>query len=161
MIVVVRLPSDEPRAHHYEFAHRLLPRLTLRPDVELHWLATQDRLVPALLSSWAGIAQRLPAPEQLAADGLDAELVDVEGTQVLLITMPPAEHSVEAHFVAVAPCEPAAARRYLALAHSWTTDGEPATVIGEWTPAGHGNLGPGPAPTREAFLDTVQMLLDR
>jgi hypothetical protein len=144
----VLLATDRPRRHHYEFAHKLLPKVTMRPGVDLTSLVTKGALVPALLHSWDVLGRELNEEDRLPPDGLTAELIG--GT--LLITLPRAEHAAEAHFVAVAPCEPEQARRFYTLEHSWGFDDQPETVLGEWHAGSHYNLGPGPVATRSGFL---------
>ena len=123
-------------------------------------MAVAGLLDDALVSAWADVAQQLPAGEQLAPDGLHGYLVDIGGTAAVLVTLPPAERTAEAHMAAVVPGDTPEQSRYLVLEHSWTADGAPATVLGEWvTGPEHLNLGPGPAADRESFTTALKELL--
>ncbi len=156
----MRWPSDPPRRHHYEFAHRVLPELALQPDIDLGAMAAADLLDAALRSAWSDIGKLVPEAERLPPDGLHGELADLGGIPGVLITMPPAVRTTEAHLAALAPCDPPERRRYFVVEHSWTAEGEPATVLGEWTrDHSHLNLGPGPAPNAEAFAEALRELL--
>ncbi|MBT8224454.1 MAG: hypothetical protein HKP61_02625 [Dactylosporangium sp.] len=154
------LRPERPRAHHYEFAHRQLPQILLRPDVDLVGLATAGRLVRALEGGWAAAGARLPADHRLDCDGLDAELTGHGPGRILLIIPPPAEHSPEAHFIAVAPCAPASERRYFTLERAHGLDGQVRTMVGEWRSGTHVNLGYGPEPEPGAFLHAVRRHLE-
>jgi hypothetical protein len=156
----VRWPSDPPRRHHYGFAHQVLPSLARQPGIDLPAMAVAGLLDDALASAWADVGRQLPEAERLPADGLHGCLVDAGGTAVVLVTLPPAERTTEAHLAAVIPGDEPGQSRYLVLEHSWTMDGEPATVLGEWvTGPEHRNLGPGPAPDPGSFTAALAGLL--
>jgi hypothetical protein len=150
---VARWQDDRPRPHHYEFAHRAFPGIARNPSVDLAALAEARRLDEAMRATWTAIGARRPDEERISADGLHGELVALDSTTALLVTLPTALHAAEAFFVLVAPLEPPASRRYLTLEFSWNPlTGQPTTMLGEWTTVGHLNLGPGPGATRAAFL---------
>ena len=156
----MHLQSAPPRRHHYGFAHQVLPSLVRQHEVDLPAMAAAGLLDDALASAWADVAQQLPADERLAPDGLHGYLVDAGGTAAVLVTLPPAERTAEAHMAAVVPGDTPQHSRYLVLEHSWTADGAPATVLGEWvTGPEHLNLGPGPAADRESFTTALKELL--
>ena len=153
----MRWPSDPPRRHHYAFAHQVLPSLARQPGIDLPAMAVAGLLDDALASAWADVGRQLPEEERLAPDGLHGELADLGGTAAVLVTLPPAQRTAEAHLAAILPADPPEHSRYLVLEHSWTADGEPATVLGEWVPGPeHLNLGPGPAPDRESFITALK-----
>jgi hypothetical protein len=138
----------------------VLPSLARQPGVDLPAMAGAGLLDDALASAWADVGRQLPEAERLPADGLRGYLVDAGGTAAVLVTLPPAERTTEAHMAAVIPAGDPGQTRYLVLEHSWTADGEPATVLGEWvTGPEHRNLGPGPAPDRDAFTAALRVLL--
>lgn len=155
-----RWRDDKPRPHHYEFAHRALPRIVLGPRADLLALAGAGRLGEALSATWAAVGERQAEPDRLPGDGLHAETVDVGGSPGVLVTLPVARHAPEAFFVLVAPLEPAESRRYLTLEFSWNvlTD-QPATVVGEWRAGRHYNHGQGPDPAVSAFLGRARELI--
>jgi hypothetical protein len=157
----MRLRDDQPRTHHYQFAHRILPTLMLRPTIDLVALAGAGRLDVALAGTWRDFGAGLPEADRLPPDGLSGRLARAGDTDVLLITLPPTLYITEAHFVAVAPAAPASARRFLTLERSWSLTGEPVTVLGEWTDRAHVNHGSGPQPSAGAFLAAVERLLGR
>ena len=63
------------------------------------------------------------------------------GQDAILVTLPAAEHTTEAHYVALV------AGRVVTLEYTLNVDDSVATVLGEWNDAGHLNLGEGPPPT--------------
>lgn len=157
-----RWKTDKPRPHHYEFAHRAIPRIAFNPRVNLAAIAADDRLDSALRATWAAVGERYEAADRLSDEGLAGELVEVAGQSAVLVTFPVANHAAEAFFALVAPLSPPESRRYLTLEFSWNvvTD-DPATVIGEWRAGSHMNLGPGPEAARSTFLARMQELLHR
>jgi len=157
-----RWQGDEPRSHHYEFAHRAIPAIAFDPRVDLAAIARQDRLGAALRANWEAVGERHDATDRLPDDGLAGELVEVAGQSAVLVTFPVAEHAAEAFFGLVAPLEPPESRRYLTLEFSWNLVTEhPTTVIGEWRAGSHVNLGPGPEPDRSTFLTIMEAVLNR
>ncbi len=121
-------------------------------------LIAAGRMDQALLKTWAHVAEQLPESEQLPATGLTASLHQEEFGEIVLVTMPPAEHVTEAHFAAVVLPKKSKGTRYIVLEHSWSLSDEPATVLGEWTQEGHLNLGAGPSPSVSGFLSAVRRL---
>jgi hypothetical protein len=146
------LRDDHARPFHYRFAHRLLSTLLLNPRYRLRDMGADGFATEFLHFVWSDYEQHFPAEERLSPDGLAGTLERAGTVEVLLVTMPPAEHKAEAHFVAVVPCEPPEERRFLTLEHSWTLADEPATMLGAWDKGSHLNLGPGPEPTAAAYL---------
>jgi hypothetical protein len=157
-----RWQGDKPRPHHYEFAHRALPRIAFDPRADLAAIAREDRFDAALRATWAAVGERRDATDRLSDDGLAGELVEVAGQPAVLVTFPAANHAAEAFFALVAPLEPHESRRYLTLEFSWNvaTD-RPTTVIGEWRAGSHVNLGPGPEAARSTFLARMEAVLNR
>jgi hypothetical protein len=151
--------SDKPRTHHYLFAHRELPAIARKVGDRLPSLVETGRMDEALERTWQHVGERLAEADRLPAFGLHATVHDVGSAKVILVAMPSAEHTTEAHFVGIAfPGEEPL--RYFVLEHSWTLDDQPSTVLSEWTTDAHVNLGTGPAPVPEAFLAAVSARLD-
>lgn len=148
--------DDRPRPHHYLFAHRALPVAAPGLAPRARSLVLQGRLNDGLLGLWNRVGDDVAPDDRLPGNGLRGALRDAGGTEVVLVTMPRAEHMTEAHFAAVVLSEPL---RYLVLEHSWTTEDRPCTVLGEWEEGKHLNLGPGPEPTEDAFLAAVAQRL--
>jgi hypothetical protein len=158
----MRWQDDNPRPHHYEFAHRALLRMAVSPRVDLAALAGAGRLDSALRATWAAVGERHAEADRLPDDGLHGELVEVAGHPAVLVTFPVANHVAEAFFALVAPLDPPESRRYLTLELSWNVvTGRPTTVIGEWRAGSHFNLGEGPEAAKPAFLVRMQRLLSR
>jgi hypothetical protein len=148
--------DDDPRPHHYEYAHRVLPSIVRRIGPGFVADEPGRDLTAALVGLWSDVGQRLPEEQRLDPAGLAAQ--HVQGTPPMLaITMPAAVHMVEAHYIVIAA--DGDATRYFVLEESWAPDRPRATVIGEWTADGHYNLGPGPDPDRDTFVHVVRGLL--
>jgi hypothetical protein len=149
--------DDKPRPHHYQFAHRALPAIALKPSVDLAALADEGRLDAALRATWAAVGERQEPADRLTDEGLRARMVSIAGAQGVLVTLPAAAHATEAFFAVIAPVDGQVPRRYILLEFSWNVvAGEPATVLGEWRSGSHFNLGGGPRAVESEFLAQVE-----
>ncbi|GAA2750928.1 hypothetical protein GCM10010440_61180 [Kitasatospora cinereorecta] len=166
MIVILRRMTtdtarpDGPRAHHYRFAHQVLPGLAR--DLGPQMLDNEPRggFTAGLASLWQGLGETLPESERLPGDGLSAELVDRGGHRMLLVELPRPSAPAEAYLVAVAQPAGADHCRCFTLEHGVSPlDGQAYTVLAEWADRSHINLGPGPAAQRDAFVAAVEVLL--
>lgn len=149
--------DDEPRQHHYEFAHVVLRAIVFRAGRLMLDLAANGGLTALVHESWQRVGEGLPEERQLPADGLRGDRIDTPDLSAAVITLPPAEHVAEAHLVALV-ADPAHSDQidYFTLEHTWTSDGQATTALGHWTRDGrHLNLGDGPHPDPRAFLDAL------
>ena len=149
----------DPRLHHYLFAHRILPDFTLNQGPDL--LSTLARDGQVFLDwIWSRLAEDLPPAEHLDPEGLTFSLHELGPWHIVLITLPPAEHTTEAHMVAaVAQLHPLGwGQQTYGTFRCFTlerTDAHPATSLCEWTLDAHLHIGPGPAVDPDAFLQAV------
>ncbi|ARF78226.1 hypothetical protein ACIG0C_11885 [Kitasatospora aureofaciens] len=150
-----------PRPHHYRFAHRELPRHLLKFGPQVTSPAPNGgSLVPAFTKLWNSFGETLPPEDRLPSNGLDCRHVEVEGTRLLLVTLPTPAGTTEAYFCASVLPKGANAVRYLTLEHAINPfDGSPGTVLGEWTTESHLNHGPGPSPVADLFVASVVQLV--
>jgi hypothetical protein len=150
------------RPHHYRFAHQALPAILLSPRARFEELARPGRLDAALAEWWAWVGDQEAEANRLPRDGLHGEFTDITGSPALLVTLPAAAEPVEAAFAVATPLQPADERRYftLELAVQGLQPGL-MTMIGEWRPGSHLNLGPGPTPDAAAFLASLARILGR
>lgn len=149
--------DEEPRQHHYEFAHVVLRAIVFRAGRVMIELAANGGLTALVHESWDRVGEGLPAERRLPSDGLRGELVDTPELSAAVIVLPAAERVAEAHLVALVPY-PADPERidFFTLERAWTTEGVPGTALGHWTRDGrHLNLGDGPEPDPREFLDAV------
>lgn len=149
--------DDQPRQHHYEFAHVVLRAIVFRAGSLVLGLAADGGLTALVHESWQRIGESLSEERRLPAIGLRGDRVDTPELSAAVITLPRAEHIAEAHLVAlVADSADPTRLDFFTLEHSWTEDDAPATVIGCWTRDGrHLDLGDGPAPDPDAFLAAI------
>jgi hypothetical protein len=152
---VTKLGSDWSRPHHYQFGHRALRDISGRHAANMPAMIEAGQMDEALARTWQEVGQQLPVADRLEGAGLTASLYPVAFGEIVLITLPEAEHTNEAHFVAITLIE-GRTPRYFTLEHSWTWENEPSTVLGEWNEQGHLNYGEGPHPEPAAFLMAVQ-----
>lgn len=157
--------EDRPRRQHYYFAHQYLrekaqdhPRLLidkLREDsatryLRFHWVS-------------CGLAAKSETDEFIPADGLGCFPIDIDTDWYgVLVQLPTPERMAEAYFVAIIlPTFDTAldACEFFALEFSKNMDGSKRTVFGKWCDGSHLNMGDGPSPEREAFIDSICTLL--
>jgi len=150
--------SDEPRQHHYLFAHRELPSAALDFGDDLVDAAATGHL--RLREAWDGLAQRLPEHERLNGNGLGATYHRLGSYEAVLVRMPLAKRPREAHFALIVRPVAGGPIRYITLARAVSpVDGRRYTVLGEWTKEGHVNHGEGPPPDPNAFLAAASELI--
>ena len=139
--------SDKPRQHHYLFGHRFLPAMARTGAERMPELVRSGRLDSMLAQAWNAAGDGLDPSERLAGAGLSASLHELPDGVIVLVTLPSAHHTTEAHFAAVTVVG-GQESRFFVLEHSWNLDDTPSTVLGEWTESRHINLGAGPSPPR-------------
>ncbi len=164
--------QDDPRDHHYVFAHVALPQIVHSleaRDVDLQALGESE-----LLSElWRDTGERIAEPgrgEHLSPEGLSARTLLHGEHTVLELSLPPARRGAEAMAIAIArvPIKRLVffknyALRYFTLELGMDfgdAPGEvfPRTVLCEWTEErAHHNMGDGPEP--EDFGDRVLAML--
>jgi hypothetical protein len=154
------------RAQHYLFAHRALPALFHARPAE--FIATLQREGDTFLRFlWQRVGKGLKESDRLAPEGLGYQVRESDGTTIALVALPTPLAATEAYYVAlvqraqtqnlVVSENPA---RLYTLEYGIGPEGQPQTFLCEWTPNRvHVNLGSGPEPTREAFLQTILKLI--
>lgn len=160
------LSKVPPRNHHYTFAHVLLPTAFLKDPVKFITAFREEGSV-YLWFCWDQVGKTLPEGERLPKGALDFRLVDLgENTDALVIALPTPKGMTEAHYMALVhrPAQSpttAALTRVIALENSADENDKPTTCLCEWVGTGHYNLGEGPKPTLDKFIDAVKAVLSR
>jgi hypothetical protein len=149
--------EDRPRQHHYQFAHRELLGASRRVAASLPGLARSGRLDLVLVQAWSRLGEAMPADSRLPAEGLASSLHSFQDRDIVLVTMPSAEHAAEVHFAAIVISGDRLTDYYV-LEHRWTTEDEPRTVMCKWDERGHVNFGDGPPAEAGAFLAAVEQV---
>jgi hypothetical protein len=152
--VAALMPS--PRRQHYDFAHRLLPKLIAdSPDRVLDILAGEqgDSFVEQM---WRFAAEGVPEAQRIAERPVRHVRHLPMGQLAVILALPPAAAVTEAHLVAIVSTAPKGAR-YFTLESGVDFPEETArTVFCEWTSGSHVNFGSGPAAEVDPFLDVVE-----
>jgi len=89
-----------PRTHHYEFAHRVLPRLMFDNPGALLSLAEAGEAGEALRDMWQELGEQLAPDDRVAPDGLEVHGWNLGDHLAVVVTLPPPRRSAEAYFVA-------------------------------------------------------------
>src|SRR5258708_4259119 len=92
---------EEPREHHYRFAHRYLPTIAFRsPDgFRQQMRSNGDRV---LSDAWKAVGKDLPRKQGVKPDGLWFVWSQYEMVELAMVVMPKPIAPAEAYFVGVA-----------------------------------------------------------
>ena len=148
---------NNPRQHHYNFAHKRLPELVFKfRDSFLSLLKKNGD--GYLKDIWYQLGSTLAREEQLTADGLTLTFFEDKCYFGAVITLPKALFRTEVHMVALVAERVSGSilsddtsdleyrnLRYFTLEHSGQTTGKAGTTLGEWTYLRHSGYGVGPA----------------
>jgi hypothetical protein len=165
---------DEPRCHHYTFAHYALRSVAFTdPLVYLGILASpkgQEFLARLLRSVSEHCKEREPQPD-FDVEDISVHQVRVGRYPCAVVEMPRPKATTEIYFTAAVlladpedgmPESAPMDLRYFTLEKGVVLDGPPRTVLCEWTSAGsHVNYGDGPEPQLEAFVRAVEESISR
>jgi hypothetical protein len=150
--------SDQPRRHHYLFAHHELPSAALEFGDQLVAAGPTGEL--RLRAAWDDLAQKLPEHERLNGNGLNATYHRLGAYQAVLVRMPLAKRPPEAHFALIVRPAGGGRTRYITLECAVSpVDGRKHTVLGEWTAERHVYHGEGPPADPNAFLAAAGELI--
>jgi hypothetical protein len=167
----------EARAHHYVFAHQLLPSLAFENPLEFMASMWSDDANERLLELWNQVGNLVMGRgdgEILASECLEVRANLVAGRPCAVVKLPPPQGVLECFYVAallesipttdqsegrVSP----PALMYFTLELGWDVGRSwgSRTVLGEWRRDAHLNHGNGPSPAAIPFLEAVLAILDR
>jgi hypothetical protein len=159
---------DEPRQHHYVFAHRVLPQLVLEQWEVLRPSFQDGSATERLRSMWQGVGHRLAPSERFDAEGsIHVREVKTGNGHGFLISFPSPQFPAEAG-LALIPDLPSRTR-YFVLELGWdVVERHQYWVLCEWDETGHVNLGRcgeehggDPELVRDQMLDRVSEVLAR
>jgi hypothetical protein len=133
-----QIDENNPRPHHYQFAHRFLPALFFgNPERFLTTMSGSNGL-DFLRFQWKNLEQYIEAP--LSSVGLDYQTRRLDdGTTLVIVTLPPPQKVTEAYYTASvyrpAEGQTAALTRYFTLEYGidLIPDQPKRMVLGEWT----------------------------
>ena len=150
------MASLSPRRQHYDFAHRLLPKLIAdSPDRVLDILAGEQG-DSFLEQMWRFAADGVPEDQRIAAKPVRHVRHLGLGQLAVVLTLPAPAAVTEAHLVCIVAARPSGTR-YFTLELGMEIPAESArTVFCEWTEGKHVNFGSGPPAEIGAFLDCIE-----
>jgi hypothetical protein len=152
--------EERARAHHYLFAHRMMPTIFFQ-DPEKFIGTLNEHGMPFLRFLWDRAGQVLEPALMLPGDGLDYQTRGLEdGTRIVAISLPAPQAITEAYFVALVyrpvMLQHEAIARCFTLEYGRSVfNDQPRTVLCEWSGSSHLNYGDGPEPTAEAFIASI------
>ena len=159
---------EEPRRHHYVFAHQAL-RQACSVDPLSFFAALGSNERDELLGRVLAVTVRhVGEPADFTPADLEVITGRIHDWPCAVIRMPVARAAAEAHLICVvltgipAAEEQSAAPlafRYFTLERSFDFGDGPATVLCEWTEHQHVNFGSGPAVEVGDFVAAIKSLL--
>lgn len=140
----------DPRDHHYDFAHKTLVAAMQTGD---EFLAKLKKKKEAYLRElWRDAGDGARDGKKLSAKGLAYEIFEVEGGKsVVVVTMPEADQTAEAHLVGCVITKGKAPEMVYTLEKGFGG----RNVLGSWSGGTHGNYGEGPEAKPELFRDAI------
>ena len=158
--------SNDPREHHYYFAHHYLPA---KANENAEALVEKLRIDPAtqyLTSLWESSRSEIQPDDDdvvISTQGLASFQVDLDTRHSgVVVQFPSPTRTLEAYFAALILDRTSSllnGHRYFTLELADDSEGCERTVFCEWTDKRHINYGDGPRPEREAFIGHVARFL--
>lgn len=159
---------DEPRPHHYVFAHQTLRYECSVDPLSFFAVIGSAECEDFLAQVLAATTQVIGTPADFAPADLEVVTGRIRDWPCVVVRMPPALAAAEAHLVGVVltdmPADGAASEeplsfRYFTLERSFDFGDGPHTVLCEWTEDRHVNFGSGPAVDVGEFVTALEALL--
>ena len=165
-------PADDPRPHHYRFAHRVLPGVARGGPIEFALAMAGVDARERIVDIWDALGREIAAEgsgEALPAGILDARSFALLERPFVLVQLPEPLGLTECYFVGVLlDAMPSAEQlerresppglRVFTLERGWSPQGS-RTVLGEWTEGQHIAYGTGPVPEAVAFAKAIEELI--
>ena len=137
--------TDQPRPHHYAFAHRELPRACREFGADL--VAAAEAGTLDLVRVWRGVGEGFPPEDRLPPDGLWWRHRETPLGGAVLVGLPAPQRAAEAYYVLLLP------PRAATLELGWDVVNDRwYTVLGAWDDTRHLNFGGGPDPDPDTFV---------
>lgn len=150
------MSAGQPRRQHYDFAHRILPKLVAENADRVLDILAGEQGESFLDQMWRFSGENVPEGQRIAERPVRHVRHLPPGTLAVVLALPSPAAVTEAHFVAVVSTQPKGARYFtLELGVDFPSE-DPRTVFCEWAGGSHVNFGTGPAPELGAFLDAVE-----
>lgn len=159
---------DEPRCHHYTLAHHALRHMALGdPLMFLGVLASPEgtRFLSDMLRRVSEHCRERENRPDFSVDDITVHTVQAGDFPCVVIEMPRPRATAEAHMVAAVlmtsldngpPTREEAQARYFTLERGMSIDdGQPYTVLCEWSDEAHMNYGAGPPAEVSAFVAAI------
>jgi hypothetical protein len=155
---------EQPRQHHYHFAYTVFPAELFRVAEPRALLGGYSYGFKAWVREvWSDVGRHVPPGEQVDDTGLAVTAHRIGGQHLtVLITMPPPQRGLETYFLAIVFAPEV---RYFTLGRGVSMPGMSAALdrptFREVRRDGtNANLGSGPTPTAEAFLQHLCSAFD-
>lgn len=154
---------DAPRRQHYYFAHQYLrDRAQQNPEPLVDNLRKETG-TKYLKFLWVsrGFAAKREEDDFIPADGLKCFPIEI-GNEYFgaLVEFPTPEKMTEAYFAAIilpVRAQPSVPAEFFTL--EFSLNRSEGTILCKWVEGSHFNLGDGPPPQREAFVEAISKLL--
>lgn len=157
---------DQPRAHHYTFAHLAVRAVALDDPLRFFALVASEDRRKVVEWLWDLVCKNTEGAEKpdFGADDIALTTCRVADLPTMVFAMPEPRAVTEAHFVAIVLTGDGGeggngTARYFTLECGDTLEGGARTVLCEWTQEAHANFGDGPPAELAPFLAAVEAKL--
>ena len=158
----------EPRLHHYHFAHDYLRTFCLLYPRQAFEILSSDKKDDLIKDTWDEICKEFDKEQktELTAEDIKVSTLRLGRYPVILVQMPEAKAVAEAIMVAIVLTSNVDSElpedskyRYFVLELGSDYKGGLRTVMCEWTAGNHLNMGDGPNPQPESFLNVIEAII--
>ena len=158
----------EPRLHHYYFAHVYFRTFCERYPRQAFEILSSDKKDDLIKDTWDEICKQFDKEQktELTAEDIRVSTLRLGRYPVILVQMPEAKAIVEAIMVAIVLTPNVDSElpedtkcRYFVLELGSDLEGGLRTVLCEWKSDGHFNMGDGPEPQPESFLNAIEAII--
>lgn len=152
------------RQHHYVFAHLALRHICLENPWRFFAIMGSEQAREFVNDIWEMVDHQCEQDTDLSAQDIEFYTMRIGNFPTLVFKMQEPVAITEAHLVAIVlkhdinttPTSQEVEIAYYTLEHGITLDGQPRTVLCEWSAKGHNNYGDGPQPGVVEFLEVIR-----
>jgi hypothetical protein len=162
-----QLEDGAPREQHYAFAHVALPEMLNSDAARASEVFAAGEGNAFLRWLWDQVGSKCSPEGLVPSEGLYCRVRAEGGRQVVVVHLPEPRRMTEAFMVALVFDPPTRGwfgrkkpgpTRYFTLELSTDLEGGWRTVLGEWNNRAHLNMGDGPPPEEDAFVEALTAL---
>lgn len=160
---------DEPRPHHYTFAHKALRDACASHPFKFFAIIGSKKRDEYIEYLWSIVCEHCDPMERtdIVADDINVITTRIAENPAIIVLMPQALAIAEAHMVGIVLTDKnpddkspdLITYKYFTLEYGTDLEGNIQTVLGEWVNSGHLNRGDGPKNDVNKFIQHIENLI--